>query len=73
MNFENGEFQFAVELIIANRNETGATLSDIRGLCFLCAFKGKNMAKHFYHDDGYVNFVCFVRLCYQEFYFLFKE
>lgn len=32
MNFENEEFQFALEMIIASHNENGATLSDIRGM-----------------------------------------
>lgn len=38
MNLENEEFQFALEMIIASRNENGATLADIRGLLvtFIC-------------------------------------
>lgn len=32
MEFEDAEFKFALEAIIASRNENGATLSEIRGL-----------------------------------------
>lgn len=38
MNFGNEEFQFALELLIAGRNENGATLSDIRGMFFSVLF-----------------------------------